>query len=59
LTAVRSIKGRYYLNGNNNIAAEAEPVEMGETTFEYQRHKAGIEYLSALGPLKEPLVFEV
>ena len=59
LLAVRSLSGQYYLNGNDNIEIYAEPIEIGGILFEYQRHNAGIEYLSAIGPLLEPLVFEV
>ena len=59
VAAVRSDIREYYLNGDNEIQPEPEPVEMGGTTFEYHRLHVGIEYLSALGPLTEPLVFEV
>jgi hypothetical protein len=59
LLAVRDKNGVYYLNGGGVITAYPESIEMAGTVFEYQRHNAGIEYLSSEGPLEHALIFEV
>lgn len=56
---MRDLDGTYFLNADGNIIAHPESFNASGTPFEYQRHNGGIEYLSADGPLMEPLVFEV
>lgn len=58
IAAVRNENGVYYLNGNVHVGT-AEPQYMGQTFFEYRRPNYGMEYLSALGPLRETLTVEV
>lgn len=60
-TAVKSIRGEYYLNGHWTIeAAQALPV--ASTVLQYERGVEGDlapERLQARGPTSEPLVIEV
>lgn len=60
-TAVKSIRGEYYLNGHWTIeAARALPV--ASTILHYERGTEGDlapEQLHARGPTSEPLVIEV
>lgn len=58
IAAVRTENGTYYLNGNVHVGP-AEPQFLGQTFFEYRRPHSGMEYLSALGPLREALTVEV
>lgn len=60
-TAVKNIRGEYYLNGHWTIeAAQALPV--ASTVLQYERGAEGDlapERLQARGPTSEPLVIEV
>lgn len=60
-TAVKSVRGEYYLNGHWTIeASQALPV--ASTVLQYERGMEGDlapEQLHARGPTSEPLVIEV
>lgn len=60
-TAVKSIRGEYYLNGHWTIE-EAQALPVASTVLQYERGVEGDlapERLQARGPTSEPLVIEV
>lgn len=56
--AVKSISGEYFLRGHRHVHS-AGLVTMGGAEFLYVRHESGMETLTAIGPLIEPIVVEV
>ena len=58
-SAVKNEDGIYYLNGDPDDVSTDELIFMGGTLFQYSHTDTGVDVLSAIGPLSEPLTVQV